>query len=213
MMDLRGRRVLVVGGGGVARRKVDDLVAAGARVEVVAPEIDPGIERPGVVVRRRPWRPGDTEGAWLVVTATGDPTVDRAVFVEAERRRIFCNAADDPAHCSVTLPAVLRRPPVVVAVGTAGTSPALAAWLRDRIAGAVPGNVGQLAAILAEARERLRRAGRPTGHPGWRAALDGGMLEHLDAGDPEAARALLERSLGAEPPSGEATPAGDRDRS
>ena len=131
-----GRRCLVVGGGRIAARKVAQLVACGADVTVVAPDVVPLAGRPARGRRRSAAATGAGEAAGyrLVITATGDPAVDQAVFDDAEAAGVWVNAADDPARCSFTLPAVTRQGPVTVAVATDGTSPALAAWLRDRLA-------------------------------------------------------------------------------
>src|SRR6185436_19639349 len=94
-LKLDGRRVLLVGGGPVAVGKLEGLLAAGAEVVVVAPEIQPEMTRPGVVIHRRPFEDTDVEGAWLVVAAA-PPTVNRAVLAAADRVQVFVNAADDP---------------------------------------------------------------------------------------------------------------------
>ena len=95
-LNLRSRRVVVVGGGPVAASKLDALLAAGADVTVVAPEVVPEIERPGVTVVRRPFEDADLDGAWWVVAAA-PAEVNRRVRAAADARRIFVNAVDDPA--------------------------------------------------------------------------------------------------------------------
>src|SRR6266700_957434 len=102
-LNLAGRRVLLVGGGPVAAAKLQQLLAAGADAHVVAPEVVEEIDRAaascGVVIDRRPFVPGDLDRAWLVVAAA-TPEVNREVAAAAEARRIFMNAADDPANAS-----------------------------------------------------------------------------------------------------------------
>jgi siroheme synthase-like protein len=118
-----GRAVLVVGGGRVAARKAGDLVACGARVTVVAPEVVPVLaERAEVTVERRPYRAGEAAGYRLVVTATGDRAVDQQVYDDAEAAGVWVNSADDPERCTFTLPAVVRRDPVVVAMAPGATA-------------------------------------------------------------------------------------------
>lgn len=163
MLELRGRSCLVVGGGHVAREKVAGLVAQGASVRVVAPsivaELDALASRtPELTLVRRPFEPGDLDGCWFVVAATDDPAVQQQVYDEATARRIFVNGADDPARCSAYLTAVHREGPVVVSVSTEGTSPALAAWLRDRLAGALPPGIAGVAEQLAAERRLGRRS-------------------------------------------------------
>ena len=168
VLRLGGRPVLVVGGGPVAARKVEGLVAAGAVVTVVAPDIDASIEaRPGVQVERRAYVASDLSGQWLVVAATDDPAVQRKVALDAEEAGIWVNAADDPANCTFTLPAVERRGSVIVAVSTQGESPALASHLRDRIAEWLPANVDAVCADLARQRRDLHAEGASTEQVDW----------------------------------------------
>jgi precorrin-2 dehydrogenase/sirohydrochlorin ferrochelatase len=190
-----GRRCVVVGGGAVAARKVDGLIAAGAEVVVVAPEISEQIRARGVRLVERPYRTGDLDEAWLAIVATDDPEVNRAVYAEGEAARMWVNAADDPAACSFTLPAVVRRGPVMVAVSTAGRSPALASWLRDEVAAQVGPEVGLLAEWLSEARGQLKAAGRSTEDVDWRPALDWDMLELIRSGHTAQARERLQACL------------------
>jgi len=168
-----GRPCLVVGGGRIAARKVEGLVACGARVTVIAPEVvDDITDQPDVVVVRRPYRRGDLRGFVLVITATGVPEVDAAVFDDAEHAGVWVNSADDPAHCSFILPAVLRREPVVVTVSTNGHSPALASWLRDRLAQVVPDDVGALARRLSARRDAIHAGGQTTEGMDWRPVIE-----------------------------------------
>src|SRR5438105_2424665 len=131
-----GRRCVVVGAGRIAARKIDALLAAGAEVHVVAPDVGPEVqawsEAGRLTVAERPFIPADLDDVWLATTATGDPTVDRAVFEAGEARRLWVNSADDPDNCSFTLMSVVRQGDLVVAIGTGGRSPALATWLRRR---------------------------------------------------------------------------------
>src|SRR5262245_4498442 len=144
-LDLEGRSVLVVGGGPVALEKVEGLLACGARVTVVAPEIDPALDRTGVELVRRAYRTTDLEGRLLVVAATSTEEVNRRVFRDAEARGLLCNVVDVPDLCSFILPAVHRQGPIAVAVSTGGASPALAQRLRDDIAAIVGPRHAELA--------------------------------------------------------------------
>ena len=120
-----GKRCVVVGGGSVAARKVKGLLVGGAGVVVVAPAICQEIRATGVQTLERTYRTGDLDGAWLAIAATDDPTVNQNVYIDGEAAGVWVNSADDPKACSFTLPAVLRRGPVSVAVSTSGHSPAL----------------------------------------------------------------------------------------
>jgi len=135
-LRLRGRRVVVVGGGRVAQRRVPALLAAGARVVLVAPEVTPSLEDliadGRVVWERRPYRPGDLDGAWLVQALTDDPRVNEAVAAEAERSRIWCVRADDAEASAAWTPAGGRVGEVTVGV-LAGGDPRRAAGIRDAV--------------------------------------------------------------------------------
>jgi siroheme synthase-like protein len=192
---LEGRRCLVVGGGRVAARKAESLLASGAVVHVIATEPGEEIRALPVTVDERPYRHGDADGYRLVVTATDDPEVNRAVYLDAEAAGVWVNGADDPAHCSFTLPSVLRRGDLVLTVGTSGRSPALARWLRDRLAEEVGPEYELLLDLLADARGSLQAAGRPTDTVDWQRALDSDMLELIRNGQVAAARERLKACL------------------
>lgn len=189
---LAGRPVLVVGGGAVAARKVEGLLHCGARVHVVAPTVSDAIRRaPGVTWEERPYRRGEAAAYRLVLAATDDPDVNGAVAADAEAAGVWVNVADDPARCSVVLPAVLRRGPITVAVATGGESPGLAAWLRRRLEDVVGPEYATLCALVGEARRTLQAAGTPTESLDWQSVLDSGILEMIRAGRVSEARERL----------------------
>ena len=192
---LEGRSVLVVGGGAVAVGKVAGLLEAGAAVTVVAPEVRDEIAALDVQLHRRGYEPGDLTGRRLVVVAVDDPVVAQAVHDDAEAAGIFVNSADDPARCSFTLPSRFRRGDLLVAVSTGGRSPALAAWLRRRLEEEIGPEYEQLLELLAAERDAMRARGEPTEIPGWRKALESGMLERLLDGDVPGAQELLRTCL------------------
>jgi uroporphyrin-III C-methyltransferase/precorrin-2 dehydrogenase/sirohydrochlorin ferrochelatase len=133
-LRLAGRRVLVVGGGHVAQRRVPVLIAAGADVVVVAPEVTPAIEGLAheVTVHLRAFEDADLDGSWYAIAATDDPAVNTAVAAGAERRRIFCVRADDAREASAWTPAVGRHEGVTVAV-LGNREPRKSAAIRDEI--------------------------------------------------------------------------------
>jgi siroheme synthase-like protein len=205
MLDLRGRRVVVVGGGPVAEEKVRGLLAAGARVRVVAAELTVELARLAAAGRcdhvPRGYRPGDLEGAFLVVAERTDPVTDGRLFAEAEERRVFANVQDDVAHCSFIAPAVTRQGELTVAITTGGAAPVLAVRLRQRLAAQLGPEYARFLRWARAAREPLRRL-----HPGfeerrdrWYRLVDSGVLDHLRRGEDEAARRLFEEILGVAP--------------
>jgi len=194
-LDVAGRPCLVVGGGPVAAHKARALVACGAAVTVVAPEWSTEMMDLGPALHaleQRPYRQGEAATFRLVVTATGRPEVDGAVAADAEAAGIWVNSADDRANCSFILPAVHRDGPVTVSVSTSGTSPALASWLRTRLAQASGAHVGVLAELLGETRHRLIEAQLASGAIDWAGLLDGPLPELVRAGDLEGAQVLLD---------------------
>jgi len=164
-LNLAGRRVLLVGGGPVAGAKLQQLLAAGAEVHVVAPDVIEEIERTavscGVVIDRRPFVPGDLDQTWLVVAAA-TPEVNRRVAAAAEARRIFVNAVDDPANATAFLSGVVRREGVTLAISTSGDAPGLTALIRQGLDELLPRR--DLAQWVREAR-RQRRQWKADGVP------------------------------------------------
>lgn len=192
-LSLDGRRVLVVGGGKVATRRVADLLETGARLEVVSPTVSREIavwaDQAKVVVALRPFEGGDVTGAWLCVAATDDPAVNRAVVAEAERERCFVSSAGDGAASSARPMSVLRRGDLEVAVGTSGRAPAAAVWVRQQLATLVGPEYGVLVDLVAEARAEARPGAN------WQAALDSGILGSIRAGRVDEARKGLRTCL------------------
>jgi siroheme synthase-like protein len=196
---VRGRRVVVVGGGRIAARKIEALLEAGADVHVIALELTAELEEwrdaGRISVDERAFEPSDLDGAWLATTATSDPAVNRAVFDAGEARHLWVNAADDPDHCSFTLMSVVRQGDLVVTVGTGGRSPALAAWLKDRLTAELGPEYAIACDLLSEARETVRANGQPTEELDWRRALDSGMVELIRNGRTAEAKELLQQCL------------------
>lgn len=196
---VRGRRVVVVGGGRIAARKIEPLLDTGAEVVVVSPESGAEVrawaDAGRLVLHERAFRPADLEGAWLALTATDDPAVNAAVHAAGEAGRIWVNSADDPANCSFTLMSVIRRGDLVVSVGTGGRSPALAAQLRRQLEEEIGSEYETLLDLLSDAREELRGAGRSSEDADWQSVFDGGIVELVRAGRVDEARELLRTCL------------------
>ncbi|MFN6122762.1 MAG: bifunctional precorrin-2 dehydrogenase/sirohydrochlorin ferrochelatase [Actinomycetes bacterium] len=167
VVRLEGRPVLVVGGGVIALRKTEGLLASGATVRVVSPEFVEGFDSLAVEQVHRRYEPADLDGAWLVVAATNDKVVQQQIFDECEARGVFCNAVDDPDRCSFILPAIERRGPVIMAVSTQGRSPTLAKYLKQHLAAAMPDNLEELAERLAAERKASQERGESTEDREW----------------------------------------------
>jgi precorrin-2 dehydrogenase / sirohydrochlorin ferrochelatase len=207
-----GRRCLVVGGGPIAAHKAEGLLGCRAHVTVVAPQITERLRllaqegakaasaqaraHAQLVLEERPYRAGEAADYRLVITATGDPEVDRAVAADAEAAGVWVNSADDVDNCTFMLPAVHRDHDVTVAISTGGASPALAGWLRDRAAAAIGPEAGALAVLLDEARRNVRAEGRSTEAIDWSAILSGPFVDLVQSGRLDEARALLQAAVG-----------------
>ena len=171
-LDLAGRPVTVIGAGAVGVRKVAQLLEVGAVVTVIAEVARAPIPIGVVTVELRRYQPGDLAGAFLVVAATGDPEVDDQIVAEAASRGQLLNVVDDPSRCSFYFTALYRDGDVVVSVSTSGSSPALASWVRDRIAASLPSGLGALGRQLAALREARHRDGASTEGLAWRDWID-----------------------------------------
>lgn len=137
-VQLENRRVVVLGAGAGVERKIADLVRAGANVEVIAPHATERVRALPVTWRERRYVRGDLEGAWLAVSATGDPDVSHAIRDEAEALRVWLLAIDDVETTCVYSASVIRRPPLVVAISSTGEAPALVRLMREVLEKALP---------------------------------------------------------------------------
>jgi precorrin-2 dehydrogenase/sirohydrochlorin ferrochelatase len=160
MVNMEGRLAVVVGGGGVAARKVADLLESGAKVKVVSPEINNEIVELAkdneLELMKREYEYGDLDGAALVFSATNDRSVNELVFMEAEGRNIFINAVDDPDNCSFYVPSFTRKGDFLFALSTAGAAPAYAARIRRELEKQIPEEIDILLDKLRRAREILK---------------------------------------------------------
>lgn len=193
---LRGRSVLVVGGGKVAVGKVEGLLVGGAdTVTVVAPSVVDEIRAMPVTIEEREYASPEAADHRLVVTATDDPAVNHQVFVDADVAGVWVNSADDPANCTFTLPARVRRGPILITIATGGHSPALATWLRRRFEAEFGPEYDDLLELLSAERERIKADGRSTEGLPWQEALDSGMLDLLKSNRSAEALDLLRTCL------------------
>jgi precorrin-2 dehydrogenase / sirohydrochlorin ferrochelatase len=162
-LKLTARPCLVIGAGNLAESKIESLRAANARVTVIAPRANARIAEMAasgdVAWHQRAFQPGDVndpEAAYfLVVTATDDGAVNRAVYAEATAANIICNAVDDPPFCDFYFPSVVRRGDLQIAISTAGASPALAQRLRKEVNAQLPLDTGDWLNDLGDLRREV----------------------------------------------------------
>ncbi|MFN7136613.1 MAG: bifunctional precorrin-2 dehydrogenase/sirohydrochlorin ferrochelatase, partial [Thermomonas sp.] len=159
-LDLRDRRVLVVGGGAVAARKIAALREAGAAVAVVAPRLDPALAAlagQGAIAHVADrFAPEQLDDAWLLIAATDDRAVNQAVAAAAAARRLWVNVVDDAALASAQLPARVQRGPLQLAISSGGAAPMLARHLREWLEVQLDDAWAALAQLLAGWRPRIR---------------------------------------------------------
>ena len=159
-LNLKNRRVVVIGGGPVAERKVESLTGTGAFVVVISPEVTSQLEALAqsnrIQLHRRQYAAGDCIGAVLVFSATDDASVSTNVFRDATAAGALVNTADQPALCDFIMPAVVRRGEVAVAISTGGTSPGLAGQLRRKVAKIIGPEYAKFAELLSQARPEIR---------------------------------------------------------
>jgi uroporphyrin-III C-methyltransferase/precorrin-2 dehydrogenase/sirohydrochlorin ferrochelatase len=157
-LNLAGRRVVLVGGGPVAASKLGQLLATGAEVRVVAPDVRQEIVDAGVVIDRREFVESDLDGAWLV-SAAATAAVNAQVAEAAHARHLFVNAVDDPVNATAYLGGVVRRDGVTIAISTRGDAPGLAGLLREALDAVLPRDLGRWMDEARWQRLRWRRDG------------------------------------------------------
>ncbi len=202
-VEVRERLVVVVGGGAVAARKVEQLLKAHARVRVVAPALCAELAAFRDLSRIE-WRPlsfsaPHLDGALLVIAATDEPEVNAAVAAAARERGILGNVVDDGAASDFIFPAIIDRAPLVVAVGTAGNSPTLARRVRAQIEALLPERLGDIARYAGGWREAVARAlpALPARLRFWDNFFAGPVATRLLAGQVEGADAAMQAALDA----------------
>ncbi len=200
-LDLKGRSCALIGGGEVAARKVKLLLKAGAKVIVYAPDLGgilAGLVREGKIEHKKTaFEPSLLDDCVLVIAATDDKVVNRAVYEAAKARRIPVNVVDQPALCTFIMPSIIDRSPVIAAVSTGGASPVLARLIRARLETLIPAAYGRLAKLVAEFREAVKQRFQ---HPEarrrfWEDVLQGPIAERMLSGQEDAAREALAKHL------------------
>ena len=196
-LKLRNTPALVVGGGSVAERKIDLLIRAGARVTVVAPEIGSKVKAL-LDQQKLQWiedrfKPTHLSQALIAIAATDNEDVNRAVSDAARKQTLPVNVVDQPDLCTFTVPSIVDRSPVIIAIGTGGASPVLARMLKARLETLIPAAYGRLAGIAREFRDQVKAAlGSVDSRRGfWETVFQGQVAELVFAGKENQARAEL----------------------
>jgi len=158
-LDIKGKEVLVIGGGVIALEKILNLLKAGAKITVVAPEISKSVRRFNrrITYVYRKFQDQDIQEKYLLIfAATGDSTLNAKVSQACLKRRILCNTVDDPKWCHFIVPAIMRRGYLTIAISTAGVSPTLAKWVKTILYATFRKEVTQLTRFLNVFRQDIK---------------------------------------------------------
>jgi siroheme synthase-like protein len=202
-LNVAGARCVVIGGGQVARRKVETLLELGATVKVVSPEICPELEALAgaarIAVERRRYEPGDLDGMFIAIAATNDNRTNAEIAVEARQKSVLLNVVDDAAKSNFIVPSLVKRGDITIAISTAGSSPALARKLRTRLESQFGEAYGALAVLASGVRAELKQRNVKVSPEGWQQALDiDTLISLIEHGETRKAKtALLENLLNA----------------
>lgn len=204
MLRLAGRRCVVVGGGTVALRRTQRLVACEADILVVAPrarsEIGDMAVEGKLWLELRPFEPAYLDGALIAIAATDDRDVNQAVAQAARARGVLVNVADDPASGDFTVPAIVRRSNITLGISTGGRSPAFTRFLREQLDAWLTEDRSLLLELASEMRRELRATVQQADPSRWQIALtDPGVAAAIRAGDLDAARERIQAVLTVEP--------------
>ncbi len=200
-LNLKDRPVIVIGGGSVAERKIENLINAGGHITLVSPDITPNLQRHVddqlINYQQREFQKTDIDGKLLVVAATNDSALNTRIGELAHTQQTLVNVVDNPELCSYIVPSIVDRSPVMIAVSTGGASPVLARQLRMKLETMIPSSCGELAAITEEYRDKVKNHFNTTElrKQFWENALKGPFAELVYAGQTDDARKLLDRLI------------------
>lgn len=201
-LDIRNRKCLVIGGGGVGTRKVATLLDCGAAVFVVSPEVTPKLQdlsnNGNVSLEKRAFRPSDLDGAFLVIGATDDEVLNRTIHLEAERLGILCNIADRPDVCNFILPSIVKRGDLTISISTSGKSPAFAKKLRKDLEAEFGEEYAEFLQLMGGIREKLlAEKHEPEAHKHlFEALINKGLVDMVKHRRTDEINSLLLETLG-----------------
>lgn len=200
-IKLQGRRCVVIGGGEVAARKVTMLLKADALVEVISPELHHELvdllAAKKIAYQASSFDAAQLDGSCLVIAATDDEMVNAAVSEEAKARNIPVNVVDAPALCTFTMPSIVDRSPLVIAISSSGSAPVLARMIRSKLETMIPVSYGRLASLAASFRDAVKQRFATTQERRifWEKTLAGPVAELVFSGQEAAAGEMLSRMI------------------
>lgn len=197
-LDVKDRLCVIIGGGPIGEGKIASLLECGANIRMICPDVTEDVQDmadTGVIhLEKRVYEEGDLEGAFVVIAATDDNTVNRRIADEAEMLGVLLNVADVTHLCNFIAPSVVRKGEVTVAISTAGLSPALARKLRETLEVSHALDYADMTPLLAEVRGELRGEGNVINADHWQACLTQELLD-LFYRDRDAAKTTLKEAL------------------
>ncbi len=162
-LDIKKKNCLVIGGGAVATRKVKTLLACGACVTIVSPEVTDSLKELAgkgiIVLEKRPYGPADLNGMFLVIGATNIDGLNTKIASDARHQNILCNIADKPEACNFILPSVVNRGDLIIAISTSGKSPAFSKQLRKNLEQEFGAEYAEFLELMGAIRNRLLSSG------------------------------------------------------
>jgi siroheme synthase-like protein len=196
LLNIQGRKCLVVGGGKVALRKVKALLEHGADVEIVSPVFCPELNQlaadGAIQAIQRDYNSEDLQHAFIAIAATDDAKTNEHMASEARRRGILTNVVDDPKNSDFIVPSYFERGNIIVAVSTSGRSPALARKIRSQLEMDFKAEYVQLAIVTEEVRSKLKQQGFTVSSDAWQQVLSlNSIIELLRQGKNQEAEELM----------------------
>jgi precorrin-2 dehydrogenase/sirohydrochlorin ferrochelatase len=201
-LDIKNRKCLVVGGGAVGTRKVDTLLACGAKVIVVSPKPTQQLiklaSEGAITLTQRPYRSTDLDGTFLVIGATDDESLNQQISNDAAQTNTLCNIADRPEACNFILPSIIQRGDLVITISTSGQSPALAKQLRQKLETQFGKEYAELLLLMGAIRKKLLNEahGPETYKDLFNKLIGSNLIQLMQAGKTEEINSLLYKILG-----------------
>lgn len=204
-IDVKGRNCIIIGGGNIGEEKVHKLLDCDAKVEVISPEVNQGVQELAdndkLVWHQREYQKGDLAGAFIAIASTDNNEVNRQIAAEAQELNVLLNVVDVTHLCTFIAPAIARRGDVTIAASTGGASPALARKFRELLNGSQIESThplmdyAELAPLLADARAEIRSKGITLLTDHWQSCITDSLVDMVMGGKYEEARAILMADL------------------
>jgi precorrin-2 dehydrogenase/sirohydrochlorin ferrochelatase len=201
-LDIKNRKCLVVGGGAVGTRKVNTLLACGAKVIVISPKPTQQLTKlaseGAITLAQRPYRSADLDGTFLVIGATDDESLNQQISNDAAQTHTLCNIADRPQACNFILPSIIQRGDLVITISTSGKSPALAKQLRQKLETQFGKEYAEFLLLMGAIRKKLlNQAHEPEAHKDlFNKLIDSNLIQLMQLGKTEEINSLLYKILG-----------------